>query len=93
MAQKYPLEYPPLPHNARLDYIKRLKEECGKLFITRTPVYLVYMGRLLNREQITLLEDLQNEIPNLAVIDYDDVEKSISDQQITSKVTAAASAY
>jgi hypothetical protein len=92
-GSKIPSGISPLPQNARLDYIKRLKDECGKLFITKTPVYLVYMGRLLTREQITLLEDLQNEIPNLAVIDYDDVEQSISDQQITSKVAAAASAY
>jgi len=92
-GSKIPPGISPLPQNARLDYIKRLKEECGKLFITKTPVYLVYMGRLLNREQIALLEDLQNEIPNLAVIDYDDVEQSISDQQITSKVAAAASSY
>ncbi len=92
-GSKIPSGISPLPHNARLDYIKCLKEECGKLFMTKTPVYLVYMGRLLTREQITLLEDLQHEIPNLAVIDYDDVEQSISDQFITSQVAAAVHAY
>lgn len=92
-GSKIPPGISPLPQNTRLDYIKRLKEECAKLFITKTPVYLVYMGRLLNSEQITLLEDLQNEIPNLAVIDYDKVEQSISDQEIINKVATAASAY
>ena len=92
-GSKIPYGISPLPQNARLDYINRLKEECGKLFITKTPAYLVYMGRLLNRTQITLLENLQNEIPNLAVIDYDDVELSIPDQKINDIVAAAANSY
>jgi hypothetical protein len=92
-GSKIPPGISPLPQNSRLDYIKRLKEECRKLLFTNTPVYLVYMGRLLNREQITLLADLQNEISNLAVIDYDEVETRITDESVTSKVAAAASAY
>ena len=92
-GSKIPLGISPLPKNERLDYIKRLKEECAKLLLTNTPAYLVYMGRLLTRDQIILLENLQNDIPNLAVIDYDDVERTISDQQIISKVAAIANAY
>ena len=92
-GSKIPVGISPLPQNARLDYIKRLEEECAKLFITKTPVYLVYLGRLLTRVQIALLENLQDRIPNLAVIDYDEVERHISDQRITIKVAAAASAY
>ena len=92
-GSKIPPGISPLPQNARLDYVTRLKEECAKLFITKTPAYLVYMGRLISREQQTLLEDLQNEIPNLAVIDYDEVEQHISDQRITNKVSADANAY
>lgn len=90
---KIPPGISPLPQNTRIDYIKRLKEECAKLFITKTPVYLVYMGRLLNKEQIKLLEELQDEIPNLAVINYDEVERTITNQKINSKVATTAAAY
>lgn len=83
----------PLPQNARLNYIKRLKVECAKLLLTKTPVYLVYMGRLLSREQKTLLENLQNDIPNLAVIDYDEVEQNISDARAISEVKRVANSY
>lgn len=83
----------PLPQNQRLGYIQRLKEESAKLLLTETPVYLIYMGRLLNSEQKILLESLQNEIPNLAVIDYDEVEKNISDQRIVTKVERLQSTY
>lgn len=92
-GSKIPAGISPLPQNTRLDYIKRLKNECAKLFITKTPVYLVYMGRLLNRKQITLLENLQNDIPNLAVIDFDEVEKRIADQEVLRKVSVAATSY
>jgi hypothetical protein len=53
-GSKIPSGISPLPPNTRLNYIKHLKEEFGKLFITKTPVYLFYMGRLLNKAQIAL---------------------------------------
>lgn len=83
----------PLPQNTRLDYVARLKEECAKLFVTKTPVYLIYMGRLLNNDQITLLERLQTDIPNLAIIDYDTVERIIDDQRVINKVSELTIAY
>ena len=92
-GSKIPDGLSPLPQNARFDYVKRLREECAKLLWTQTPAYLVYMGRLLSAEQKALLEDLQNESPNLAVIDYDEVEQNISEEQIIHKVAQTANAY
>ncbi len=90
---RIPANVSPLPQNERLGYIQRLKEECAKLMLTETPAYLVYMGRLLQPAQKTLLESLQNEIANLAVIDYDEVENNIFDPKLLTKVQQLQSAY
>ncbi len=63
----------PLPNNQKFNYLTRLRNECRKLKRTNTPVYLVYKGNLLTKEQRAQMEDLANdpEMSNLFMIDYD----------------------
>lgn len=66
-----------LPENDNLQYVTRLREECEKLAHTNTPVYLIYMGRLLDDKQKEQIKSLHPDLSNLFIIDYDDIEKKI----------------
>jgi hypothetical protein len=96
-GKKIPKGSPILPQSKQFDYHKRLKEECGKMSKTSTPVYLVYMGRLLNDEQKKQIKSLSQHTHNLFIIDYDDVEKKLpntmENQQIRKKVQEYTTAY
>ncbi|MES2960958.1 MAG: hypothetical protein V4694_01075 [Pseudomonadota bacterium] len=70
-----------LPNKSGLQYFERLKEECIKLQETDTPLYLVYMGRMLTEGQKQSMQQLAEDpqMRNLMVVDYDDVEKEMGD--------------
>ena len=73
-----------LPQTEQLNYVKRLTEECAKLNNTNTPVYLVYMGRMLNDQQKEQIKSLKTQdTPNLFVIDYDDVEMRLAGEGVS----------
>ena len=79
-------DIPVLPSNSRIDYKARLYEEYEKLEATNTPLYFVYMGRMLTEEQKLQMQDLAEGKPNLFAIDYDDFEKELEYTDISQMV-------
>lgn len=77
----------PLPQGGKFNYYDTLKAECINLQSSMTPVYLVYMGSLLEEGQKYAINKLAIEqgMENLYLIDYDEIKNSIRDSEDLSK--------